>query len=200
MPEIIPSTALVVTDMQPVVLGMDRYRQKHEPERVIGRVRLALDAARASARVRVLHVLHIPFAPSLEPKAKTKDWRIEDELARARAEFPHPAFFAPQEEVAPADGEWIVSKPGFDLFDDFGQAGFLHGQGVRSVVFAGVKTDRCVFRSASHAVRAGFEASVILDATAANDPNLKHAALKELAGKGVHLLTLEQFREMCAES
>ncbi|MFO1142311.1 MAG: bifunctional nicotinamidase/pyrazinamidase [Amaricoccus sp.] len=106
------------------------------------------------------------------------------------------AEFHPDLETDAAD---LILRKGFragiDSYSAFfendrrtptGLAGYLHERGVRRLWLAGLATDFCVAYSAIDAAGAGFEVTVLEDATRAIDlDGSLAAAMREMAGRGV---------------
>lgn len=85
-------------------------------------------------------------------------------------------------------------------FDGTGLADYLRGRGVTRVVIGGLATDYCVRATALHAIREGFETTVLTDAIAAVEvaPGDGRAALAEVAAAGGRLDRLELLRDDAA--
>ena len=66
-------------------------------------------------------------------------------------------------------------------------ADFLRARGVEGVDVCGIATDHCVRATALDAARLGFDTAVLLDLTAAVDPDRVRAVGRELADAGAHL-------------
>lgn len=88
-----------------------------------------------------------------------------------------------------AKGGHTAAYSGFEGRDerDRGLAEFLHGRGVDAVDVCGIATDHCVKATALDAARLGFGTSVLLDLTAAVDPEHLRTSLDQLTAAGVHL-------------
>ena len=69
-----------------------------------------------------------------------------------------------------------------------GLADYLRGRGVTDVYLAGLAGDYCVYYSALDALAAGFQTTVITDATRAISAEGFTAALADLEAKGAHLV------------
>ncbi len=122
-------------------------------------------------------------------------------------------------EIAAVLGEHPVVHRGlsFDAFEDEGFASAVAAAGRRHLVVAGLMTDGCVMHSVLSALRAGYEVSVVADATASETAAAHGAALARFTQLGVvprswlslaselqrsyaNTETLQAFREIQANS
>lgn len=88
------------------------------------------------------------------------------------------AFF---EDFAPeGDNETIVYKRRFSAFFATDLALFLHEQGIKRVIVAGVKTNVCIRATAQDAFANGFEPIVARESTNSNRPHLAEASLEDI--------------------
>jgi nicotinamidase/pyrazinamidase len=70
-----------------------------------------------------------------------------------------------------------------------GLADWLRARGVDEVDIVGIATDYCVRATALDAARAGFDTRVLVDLTAGVSPDSTAAALAEMSGAGVELVS-----------
>lgn len=77
--------------------------------------------------------------------------------------------------VAPRPGDCVVLKRRYSAFDGTPLASLLEDGDVADLVLAGTATERCVFQTATDAVRLGFEVTIRADACATVDD--RHEAL-----------------------
>ena len=70
-----------------------------------------------------------------------------------------------------------------------GLADWLRARGVDEVDIVGIATDYCVRATALDAARAGFNTRVLVDLTAGVSPDSTAAALAEMRGAGVELVS-----------
>lgn len=77
--------------------------------------------------------------------------------------------FAFRPEVVPVSGEPVFEKSVNSAFIGTGLEERLRGEGIRSVVMAGLTSDHCVSTTARMAANLGFDTYVVSDATAAFD-------------------------------
>ena len=89
--------------------------------------------------------------------------------------------------LAPADGEWVIDKPGKGMFWGTCLPGGLHARlqaaGITHLVFTGVTTEVCVQTSMREANDRGYECLIVEDATESYFPDFKRAALAALVEK-----------------
>lgn len=90
-------------------------------------------------------------------------------------------------EIAAVLGERPVVHRGrpFDAFEDEGFASAVAATGRKHLVVAGLMTDGCVMHSVLSALRAGYEISVVVDATASETAAAHNAALVRFTQLGV---------------
>ena len=86
--------------------------------------------------------------------------------------------------VAPADGEWVIDKPGKGMFWATGLHERLQAAGITHLVFTGVTTEVCVQTSMREANDRGYECLIVEDATESYFPEFKRAALAMLTAQG----------------
>jgi nicotinamidase-related amidase len=87
-------------------------------------------------------------------------------------------------ELTPADGEWVVDKPGKGMFWDTGLHEQLQAAGISHLVFTGVTTEVCVQTSMREANDRGYDCLIVEDGTASYFPEFKAAALAMLVAQG----------------
>jgi nicotinamidase-related amidase len=82
--------------------------------------------------------------------------------------------------VAPRPGDAVVLKPRYSAFDETPLASLLRGLEVDELVVAGTATERCVFQTATDALRLGLDVRVRAEACATVDEALERLALDYL--------------------
>jgi biuret amidohydrolase len=87
-------------------------------------------------------------------------------------------------ELAPADGEIVIDKPGKGMFWATGLQETLSACGINQLVFAGVTTEVCVQTSMREANDRGYECLLIEDATESYFPEFKGAAIEMIVAQG----------------
>jgi nicotinamidase-related amidase len=86
--------------------------------------------------------------------------------------------------LAPADGEWVIDKPGKGMFWATGLHERLQTAGITHLVFTGVTTEVCVQTSMREANDRGYECLIVKDATESYFPEFKRAALEMITAQG----------------
>lgn len=136
---------------------------------VLQGIRALLDAARAAGTL-VVHVREAHH-PGLD------DFELTKLPAHCIAgEFdaePYPGFEA-------ADGEPEIGKRRYSAFFGTELDLLLREQGIREVIFAGVKTNVCMRASVQDAFAHGFRPVLVRGAVNSNRPNLHEAALEDV--------------------
>ena len=89
--------------------------------------------------------------------------------------------------VRPKPGEAIISKSRFSAFAGTGLADLLHGQGIDTLVLAGLTTECCVAASAWSAFEQDFHVVIAADACAAYEEDLHFSTLEALQLSGAML-------------
>jgi nicotinamidase-related amidase len=87
-------------------------------------------------------------------------------------------------ELAPAEGEWVIDKPGKGMFWATGLHEKLQVAGISHLVFTGVTTEVCVQTSMREANDRGYDCLIVEDGTASYFPEFKAAALAMLVAQG----------------
>ena len=97
-----------------------------------------------------------------------------------RGEYGHDII----DELAPVDGEPVVDKPGKGAFFATELGEILDGQGIRSLVVAGVTTEVCVHTTVREANDRGYECLVLADCVGSYFPEFHRVALEMVAAQG----------------
>jgi len=179
--------ALLVVDMQNDVLN----RMVEQGRDIVPAVRKALDYFRIK-ELPVVHVVrvHRPDGADVELFRKRL---FEDRPFLVRGTEGAQVV----EELAPAEGEYVVEKQRFSAFFQTNLDMLLRRLGVRTVVIAGVQTPNCVRATAVDAVCLDYGAVVLSDATVAKTPEVHEANLLDLGNMGVKVMTtLELMRSL----
>jgi nicotinamidase-related amidase len=86
--------------------------------------------------------------------------------------------------LAPAEGEWVIDKPGKGMFWNTGLHERLKAAGITHLVFAGVTTEVCVQTSMREANDRGYECLLVTDATESYFEHFKTATIEMITAQG----------------
>ncbi len=87
-------------------------------------------------------------------------------------------------ELAPAEGEPVIDKPGKGAFFATDLETILRTRGIRSLVVCGVTTEVCVNTTVREANDRGYECLVLEDCVGSYFPEFHDAALRMIAAQG----------------
>jgi nicotinamidase-related amidase len=160
------TTALLVMDVQNSVVA--RYP---DPD-YLPRLRTAIDAAR-TAGLRVLYpsVGFRPGAPEVDPRN-----RMFGRLAGVT--LPASDAMEVHADVAPADGDVVVTKRRVSAFAGSDLDLLLRAQGIDHLVLTGIATSGVVLSTLRQAADLDYTLTVLADACLDNDPEV-HRVLTE---------------------
>lgn len=144
------NTALIVIDAQQEYFAPAGKMVLPDGPRAVGRIRRALDWARAR-RVPVIHVVHESRRPG------------------AAIFAPGTPALAIHPEAAPAPGEPVITKHLPGSFTGTPLEQLLRERGIERVIVTGFMTQMCVDTTTREAAHRGFKVTVLADATAAMD-------------------------------
>jgi nicotinamidase-related amidase len=188
-------TALILIDFQvdfasPGGAMADRGADLDDVPAALAQATRLADAARA-AKVPVVFVRLIS-RPGTESKvAREANQRHGDEAPLCVEGTPGADFFGPQ----PKSGEAIISKSRFNAFAGTGLSDLLHGQGIDTLVLAGLTTECCVAATAWSAFELDFHVFIAADACAAYEEDLHFSTLEALQLSGAMLGETGEFAQ-----
>jgi nicotinamidase-related amidase len=186
-------TALLVIDMQrdfvePGGFGETLGNDVGQLRAVIPPLQAALAATR-EAGITVIHTRE-GHRPDLSdcPPAKLRRGepalRIGDPGPKGRilirGEYGHDII----DELAPADGELVIDKPGKGSFYATGLDETLRSRGIESLVVTGVTTEVCVHTTVREANDRGYECLVLADCVGSYFPDFQRYGLAMIAAQG----------------
>ena len=173
-------SAVLVIDMQNDFCAEDGFVEKVVGKdvsacRAVAPAIMALVASARECRVPVIWVTanydHDKLPPGMLAKQREKGTAI----CCGTDSWGH-EFYG----VAPAAGETLMDKHSYSAFVDTPLEELLRGQGIRTLIFAGVHTNVCVETSLRDAVCRGFYAVLARDCVASHTAPLHDATLKNV--------------------
>ncbi|AYN96835.1 cysteine hydrolase [Pseudomonas sp. LTJR-52] len=187
------NTALVVIDMQRdfieqggfgAALGNDVTPLKA----IVPAVRRLLELARQQSMLvihtRESHLPDLSDCPDAKHAHGLPELRIGDPGPMGRILVrgePGNQIIA---DVAPAEGEWVIDKPGKGMFYATGLHERLQARGISHLLFAGVTTEVCVQTSMREANDRGYRCLLIEEATESYFPAFKRSTLEMIVAQG----------------
>jgi nicotinamidase-related amidase len=185
--------ALLVIDMQrdfvePGGFGETLGNDVSQLRAVIPPLQAALAATR-DAGITVIHTRegHLPDLSDCPPAKLTRGGpalRIGDPGPKGRilirGEYGHDII----DELAPADGELVIDKPGKGSFYATGLDETLRSQGITSLIVTGVTTEVCVHTTVREANDRGYECLVLADCVGSYFPEFQRYGLAMIAAQG----------------
>ena len=189
----LPASALIVIDMQrdflePGGFGESLGNDVSLLRRTIEPLRAVLTAARR-AGVLVIHTRegHLPDLSDCPPSKLLRgapSKRIGDPgpggRILIRGEYGHDII----DELAPADGEPVIDKPGKGAFYATALGEVLAAHGIRQLIVAGVTTEVCVHTTVREANDRGYDCLVLADCVGSYFPEFQHAGLAMITAQG----------------
>ncbi len=159
-------TALLLIDMQRDFAAPVTQTAIHQAE-------ILADAARA-ANVPCIFIRLVTTGDDFLREWKSRRGQSDSPLCREGT--PGADFVGPK----PKSGELVFSKKRYSAFFGTGLDAELRGQGIDTLVVAGLTTECCIDSSVRDAFERGYHVYVVGDATACEEPGLHQAALKAL--------------------
>jgi nicotinamidase-related amidase len=186
-------TALLVMDLQPVVLGslgdadelLSRVAEaiaivrRHRGH--VGYIRVAFDDADYEAVPR-----HSAFAPAL---TTARDALHNDSPTTAI-----------HERVAPEPDDIIVRKTRFGAFSTTDLAERLRDRAITTLILAGVSTSGVVLSTVRDAADRDYEVFVLADATADPEPGMHGFLTERVFPRQAHVITVAQLDDLLSGS
>jgi nicotinamidase-related amidase len=176
-------TALLVMDVQQGIV------RNFPSESYLPRLAGAIAAAR-SASVPVVYV-GVKFRPGHpEISARNKVWSAVA-AANAMLAGTEPTEFAP--EIAPQDGDVIVTKRRVGAFAGSDLQEVLRGTGVTCLVLAGISTSGVVLSTVRLAADLDYQVTVLSDGCLDNDEEVHRVLVEKLFPRQATVLTTKEW-------
>ena len=186
-------TALIVIDMQrdfllPGGFGESLGNDVERLRTVVPPLAALLAAARA-AGILVVHTRegHRPDLSDCPPAKLNRGapaQRIGDPgrygRILIRGEYGHDIV----DELAPAEGETVIDKPGKGAFYDTDLSAVLGAAGITQLLITGVTTEVCVHTTTREANDRGYECLVVSDCVGSYFPEFHRVALQMVSAQG----------------
>ncbi|MFC3894855.1 cysteine hydrolase family protein [Lentzea rhizosphaerae] len=187
------TTALLVIDMQrdfvePGGFGETLGNDVSQLRGVIAPLQQTLAATRA-AGMTVIHTRegHLPDLSDCPPAKLERgrpSMRIGDFGPKGRILIRGEHGHGIIDELAPADGELVIDKPGKGAFYSTELGTVLSEAGITSLVVTGVTTEVCVHTTVREANDRGYECLVLSDCVGSYFPEFQDAGLAMISAQG----------------
>ena len=187
------TTALLVIDMQrdfvePGGFGETLGNDVNQLRGVIAPLQRTLAATRA-AGVTVIHTRegHLPDLSDCPPAKLERgrpSMRIGDLGPNGRILIRGEHGHGIIDELAPADGEPVIDKPGKGAFYNTELGTMLSAASITSLVVTGVTTEVCVHTTVREANDRGYECLVLSDCVGSYFPEFQDAGLAMISAQG----------------
>jgi ureidoacrylate peracid hydrolase len=188
-------TALLLIDMQVDFVAPDGGLGKSGKDMTAPQaaVRQASGLADAARQAGVICVFVRLVTREQDETAFLREWQTRhggDGPPLCREGTQGAAFVGPE----PQGGEMVFSKKRYDAFAGTGLDAALRGEGIDTLVVAGLTTECCIDSSVRDAFERDYHVFVVGDATACYETGLHQAAIRALALNCAQIVTARDVR------
>jgi nicotinamidase-related amidase len=183
------STALLVMDYQPAILG-----RIADADALLDRAVRAIDLARGAG----LHVGHVrvAFEPADLAKVPATNAAFTHIAATIPADAPHTQFHA---RVAPRPEDLVVRKTRVGAFSTTDLDAQLRARKVTTLVLAGISTSGVVLSTICDAADRDYRLIVLSDACADGDDEVHRVLLTKVFARRAEVITIDAFAQRLGE-
>jgi nicotinamidase-related amidase len=180
------NTALLVMDMQNSIVGM-----LPDAGNVVANVSKAISTARAK-QIPVIYVV-VGFRPGAPEVSDSNKWFSETKSRIGNVNMEE--FMTIHSDVAPQDGEVIVTKRRVSAFTGSDLEVVLRAFGIQRIVLTGVSTSGVVLSTLREAADKDYRITVLSDACADRDEEVHRVLMEKVFVRQADVMKLEEWNQ-----